>query len=666
STCIQLLQQFYRPTTGHIFIDNLSIDKYNLQWYRQQLAIVSQEAVLFSTTIKKNLLYGTTDPKNVTQNEIEEICKDVNIHHFIMKLPFGYDTVIDQNFLSGGQKQLICLARALLKRPKILLLDEFTSALDNENESLLQELLAQKAVTKDRTTIIISHRLSSIRNANNIIVLDHGTLIEQGNHQSLMDTHGIYYDLIQQQQQDFDCLPSNNNDVESSSINQRNSQNLNSVFSPLFEILNNNNKPRQNYKETHLPFLAVLKMNKPEWLYILFGCFVCLINGGLQPTHGVIISKLIFNFLFACSGENLTERLRSKLFEIYLKQDLAWFDHPTNNVGALCTRLANETTVIQAACIFTFLLRSERIIMCVGILISLLYSWEVTLVLFGFLPFIIGAGCLDIKLFNDDCLKKDNKVLEEISKIRTEVTENIRTVKQLTSEEHFYQNYCSLLDSLYKSARNRSHLKGLQFGFTNAIIFFAQAVLVAFSAFMIKRNRMTFEDSLVSPDYGKAMNASKQMLKLFNRQPVIDQSSINGDIIDNFNGEIVFDIKNFSYPSRPQMKILDNFQLKISPGQKVALLGKNGCGKSTVIQLLERFYDSNAGSVFIDSVDIRNINLQWLRSKICYISQQPVLFDGTIEENIAYGDLTRTIDRQEIIDAAKQSNAHKFIEKLPQ
>ncbi|CAF4480489.1 unnamed protein product [Didymodactylos carnosus] len=101
-------------------------------------------------------------------------------------------------------------------------------------------------------------------------------------------------------------------------------------------------------------------------------------------------------------------------------------------------------------------------------------------------------------------------------------------------------------------------------------------------------------------------------------------------------------------------------------GQKIALLGKNGCEKSTVIHLLERFYDSNAGSVFIDSIDIRNINLQWLRSKICYITQQPILFDGTIEENIAYGDLTWTIDRQELIDAAKQSNAHTFIEKLPQ
>ena len=192
STLVQLLHRFYDPIKGEIRIDGTPIKTVQQSSYWQQIGIVPQETILFGGTILKNIEYAKP---GVTEQEVIQAAKAANAHTFIMETPEGYETIVGEKGirLSAGQRQRIAIARAILKNPRILILDEATSALDNESELLIQEAL--KRLMQGRTSFIIAHRLSTIHNAERIIVLDKGKLIESGNHAQLMEKKGLYHKL---------------------------------------------------------------------------------------------------------------------------------------------------------------------------------------------------------------------------------------------------------------------------------------------------------------------------------------------------------------------------------------------------------------------------------------------------------------------------------------
>ncbi|KPV58305.1 multidrug ABC transporter ATP-binding protein [Paenibacillus sp. A3] len=196
STIINLLCRFYDVTGGSIVIDGHDISDVTIQSLRSQIGIVLQDTFIFSGTIRDNIRFGRLD---ATDEEVEAAAKAVRAHEFIMNLPNGYDTEVQErgNVLSMGQRQLLSFARALLADPRILILDEATASIDTETELKIQEAL--KTLMAGRTSFIIAHRLSTIRHADHILVLDHGRIMEQGNHEELMRHQGIYHGLIQAQ-----------------------------------------------------------------------------------------------------------------------------------------------------------------------------------------------------------------------------------------------------------------------------------------------------------------------------------------------------------------------------------------------------------------------------------------------------------------------------------
>ncbi|NIK67793.1 MULTISPECIES: ABC transporter ATP-binding protein [unclassified Paenibacillus] len=196
STIINLLCRFYDPVSGVVRIDGQDIRDITLDSLRSQVGLVMQDTFIFSGTIRDNIRYGRLD---ATDNEIVEAAKAVNAHDFIMSLPDGYDTEVEErgNVLSMGQRQLLSFARALLADPRVLILDEATASIDTETELKIQEAL--KTLLKGRTSFMIAHRLSTIRNADEIIVLDHGRIVEQGNHDALIGKNGVYNGLIEAQ-----------------------------------------------------------------------------------------------------------------------------------------------------------------------------------------------------------------------------------------------------------------------------------------------------------------------------------------------------------------------------------------------------------------------------------------------------------------------------------
>lgn len=195
STIISMIERFYEPDKGQVLLDGVELQRFKLSWLREQMGLVSQEPILFNDTIRANIAYGKQG--NATENEIIEAATSANAHNFISGLPQGYNHLVGERGvqLSGGQKQRIAIARAIIKNPKILLLDEATSALDVESERIVQDAL--DVVMIDRTTVIVAHRLGTIKRADTIALLKNGVIAEKGTHDQLMGvTHGLYASLV--------------------------------------------------------------------------------------------------------------------------------------------------------------------------------------------------------------------------------------------------------------------------------------------------------------------------------------------------------------------------------------------------------------------------------------------------------------------------------------
>ena len=275
STCIQLLQRFYDPLNGSITIDNKDIRKLNVNWLRNNLGVVNQEPILFGASIMENIKFGYEE---AVDKDIIEAAKIANAHDFIMDLPEKYNTYVGDGKLSGGQKQRVAIARALVRNPKILLLDEATSALDNQSESIVQEALDRARL--GRTTIIVAHRLSTIRNADVIFAFDKGEIAEYGTHDELMERRGIYFNLVitQQSGADQDMM---NEKVEK--LKRSKSKEAEKIQSGAGEISGDNDDEFGMGKESKKadeakqkvpdpPFTRTLGLNKPEWQFIVIGC----------------------------------------------------------------------------------------------------------------------------------------------------------------------------------------------------------------------------------------------------------------------------------------------------------------------------------------------------------------------------------------------------------
>ncbi|CAF1942165.1 unnamed protein product [Rotaria magnacalcarata] len=588
--------------------------------------------------------------------------------------------------------------------------------------------------SRGRTTIVIAHRLSTIVNASKIIVLNAGSVVEEGNHETLMNAKGAYYGLVEAQNihlkskdKNMDENGNDEDDEAATALAYDRARSLSYHRQDTIDTKTVKNETNDKTNEAKAvaeykgpgPFFAMLAMNKPELDLIILACIACICNGGIQPAFGVILSKIIAvfqtcdpklqekrvltyilifigfgvlmlltmflqSFLFAISGESLTQRLRAKIFRTLLQQDIAYFDQPENNTGALCTRLATEASEVQGATgvrIGTMLQNISNL--GVGIILAFIYGWSLTLIMLAFVPFMILAGFLQTYLLTG-IADKDKKVLEEAGKIAVESISNIRTVAQLTKEQYFGDEYCKLLDFPYRNSLKRAHIFGILFSISDSIMFFAQAALFTFGAWQVERGNMSFENIMLvlncilfgamavgqtaslAPDYSKAISSSKNILSLFQRIPVIDNSSTAGNELATFDGQIDLVDLEFHYPNRPEVQVLKKFNLTIEPNRQTALVGSSGCGKSTIIQLLEHFYDPTGGRILVNQNELPSLNLQWWRSQIGFVSQEPVLFDATITENIAYGDTAREVSMEEIQQAAKNANIDDFIQNLPQ
>uniref|UniRef100_A0A8C6KXP0 Bile salt export pump n=1 Tax=Nothobranchius furzeri TaxID=105023 RepID=A0A8C6KXP0_NOTFU len=718
STAIQLIQRFYDPKEGMVTIDGHDIRGLNIQWLRSLIGIVEQEPVLFATTIAENIRYGRP---GVSMEDITTAAKEANAYNFIMDLPQKFNTLVGEGGgqMSGGQKQRIAIARALVRNPRILLLDMATSALDNESEAIVQEALDKVRV--GRTTISIAHRLSTIKNADVIVGFEHGRAVERGKHNELLDRKGVYFTLVTLQSQGDKSQDMKTSEeticLSRASIRQRSR-------SQLSNLVPESSVPiAGDLKEDGLvepaPVARILKYNSPEWPYMLFGSLGAAVNGGVNPVYSLLFSQILATFAitdtvaqrneingicaffvmvgvvsfftqmlqgyaFAKSGELLTRRLRRIGFQAMLGQEIGWFDDHRNSPGALTTRLATDASQVQGATGSQIgMIVNSLTNIGVAIIMSFYFSWKLTLLILCFLPFIALSGGFQAKMLTGFA-KQDKQAMEAAGQISGEALNNIRTIAGLGKERSFVETYVAHLDAPYQSALRKANVYGACYGFTQCVVFLTNGASFRFGGYLVEQEGLHFSlvfrvisaivtsgtalgrASSYTPDYAKAKISAARFFQLLDRVPPISVYSDRGDKWNNFKGNIEFIDCKFTYPTRPDIQVLNGLNVSVKPGQTLAFVGSSGCGKSTSVQLLERFYDPDHGRVLIDGHDSTRVNVPFLRSQIGIVSQEPVLFDCSIAENIKYGDNLREISMNEVISAAKKAQLHDFVMALPE
>ncbi|ORZ13668.1 P-loop containing nucleoside triphosphate hydrolase protein [Absidia repens] len=764
STIIQLLQRFYDPNEGDIKVSQQSIKSLDVSWLRKNMGVVSQEPVLFNMSVKQNVLLGASDPTTITTADIEHSCKMANCHDFISQLPQGYDTIIGPELLSGGQKQRVAIARAILDDPKILILDEATSALDTQSERIVQHAL--DAATENRTTIIIAHRLSTIRNADLIVVMEKGEILEQGSHDELLAFGNVYSDLIAKQTIALEQtrVTSGNTGTDPAAVAAASIQQPTTETTPVEELLRQEKvaiemdmddasktmkgqavtlqEPHQQAtlddgydqklqreledkalrKEQKAPISRVISQMKTEWLLLSLGCVGAILSGMIFPAFGYVFSQVVvlistkgglvsngpmnganlYSFLlmivglgsfvgfgikivcFELAGEAYTKRLRHQVFQAYLRQEVGYYDASENSTGALTTKLAVDAKNVNEMVTKVWGEIIQTILTAVsGLIIAFVFSWQLTLVILGIAPLLIAGALYETKVEQGlgDSTKKAN---EDCGDCASEAIKEVRTVVSLNKQDYFEQRFFKATERPHKMTTKKAWMASFGYACTQGVPLYAQSI--AFYAGMrfisngwIDYNQMFSSMMMVlitSMGVGSGLVFTKSFTKgklsaiavfeVIDRAPKIDPQ-LEGiePSSDTIQGSIAFEDVKFAYPTRKNHPIFNgHLNFKVDAMKKVALVGSSGCGKSTTIGLLERWYDVDSGNIRLDGHDTKSFTLGNLRSHMALVGQEPALFDLSILENIRCGN-KRDLTMEEIEEACKMANILDFIKSLP-
>ncbi|GMP57809.1 hypothetical protein CsSME_00021730 [Camellia sinensis var. sinensis] len=713
STIISLVERFYDPLKGEILLDGINIKTLELKSLRSQIGLVSQEPILFATSIKENILFGR---ESASMEQVTNAAKAANAHDFISQLPDSYDTQVGQFGIqmSGGQKQRIAIARALLKDPRILLLDEATSALDSQSEKNVQDALDQASV--GRTTIIVAHRFTTLHKADLIAVVQSGQIVECGSHIQLLQNEQSPYSIMVQLQQTSveDNGPSvilDSNDDLSFTQEAQETNEVSEFQNKSFDQHTRANKHQEDDNST--PSLRhLIQMTAPVRNQTLLGCAAALFFGIIQPIHsfcmGALLSAYFINdhneikkqtkiyslafltfgiFIFITSGvqhynfgfvgEHLTKQVREKMVSKIMTFEIEWFDQEDNTSGALCSRLATEANMVRSlVCDRLSLLAQVLSAAIVAVILGVSLTWRLALVIISLQPLIIGSfytrGVL-MKSMSKKVLKAQNKS----SDLASEAIGNHKTIVAFSAEAKIMKLFTTTQIGAKRESLKQSWYAGIGL-FVSQFLTAAMAGLIfwyggrllyhdnityrhLFQTFfiLVTTGRVIAEAGTMTSDLSKGTDALKSVFMILKRKSKMEPDEMDGVEPEKLNGDIEFKDVYFAYPSRPKQLILTGLSLKVEAGKTVSLVGPSGSGKSTIIGLIERFYDPLNGSVMIDGLDIKSYNLRGLRSQIALVSQEPTLFAGTILDNISYGNENAT--DAEIIAAATLANAHEFI-----
>ncbi|KAI4351539.1 hypothetical protein L6164_005897 [Bauhinia variegata] len=467
----------------------------------------------------------------------------------------------------------------------------------------------------------------------------------------------------------------------------------------------------------HVPlFKRLILLILPEWKHASLGCMSAVLFGAVQPIYafsmgsmisvyfltnhkeikektriyalcflGLAVFSLVINicqhYSFAYMGEYLTKRIRERMLSKILTFEVGWFDRDENASGAVCSRLDRDASVVrslvgdQMALLVQTL--SAVIIACT---MGLVIAWRLAIVMIAVQPIIIVCFYTRRVLLRS-MSSKAVKAQDQSSKLAAEAVSNLRTVAAFSSQDRILKmlekaqegpSHESIRQSWYAgiglgcSQSLTSCTWALDFWYGGKLIsqgyISAKALLETFMI-LVSTGRVIADAGSMTTDLAKGSDAMSSVFTVLHSFTRIEPEDPEGYKPNKITGHLEFHNVHFAYPARPNLMIFEGFSIKIAAGKSMALVGQSGSGKSTIIGLIERFYDPIKGTVSIDNIDIKSYNLRSLRKHIALVSQEPMLFGGTIRENIAYGALKK-VDEAEVIEAARAANAHDFISSL--
>ncbi|KAL2629414.1 hypothetical protein R1flu_014100 [Riccia fluitans] len=721
STIIGLIERFYEPSSGKVLLDGRNIQLLHLKWLRHQIGLVNQEPALFATSIWENLLYGKA---TASKEEVVAAATAANAHSFISQLPAAYDTQVGERGvqLSGGQKQRIAIARAMLKNPKILLLDEATSALDPGSKQIVQEAVDRLMV--GRTTVVVTHQLAAIRNADCIIVMHNGSITEVGTHDELIGIgdRGTYAGLVRLQETGY--YPHGGSSAPGYKQHPKIGKEL--MAGPGVKT-KGCKSGRVAGGDTELQdidtpcnagpaLIRLLRLNSSEWHYGLLGTIGAIIAGCEFPLVALTIGQvlttfyspdkiymerevrkytLIFtaailivvmghvlqHFYFASMGETLTARVRKLMFSGILKNEMGWYDRPESNSNVLAMCLASDAASVRSAIADRICTVVQNVsLVTTAFVIAFFLQWKVACVTFATFPLLIASLVGEnffLRGFSGDLREAYARASGTVG----EAVGNIHTVAAFCAEEKVVDLYNRELKVPQRNATFRAHIAGIGYGLSQFFMYGSYAVALWYASSLVQKREATFGDSIkiimvfifaafgvaetiaMAPDFIKGDESLLSVFRILDRKTEIDPDDPKSEKLTEVEGDIEFQNVAFSYPMRPTIPIFTNLNLRVCAGTSLALVGESGSGKSTVISLIQRFYNPFSGIITVDGKDVTTLNVRSLRQHIGVVQQEPALLATSIQDNILYGK--DGASESEVVDAAKTANAHNFISALP-
>eukprot|EP01101_Sappina_pedata_P007547 TRINITY_DN4020_c0_g1_i2.p1 TRINITY_DN4020_c0_g1~~TRINITY_DN4020_c0_g1_i2.p1 ORF type:complete len:820 (+),score=305.97 TRINITY_DN4020_c0_g1_i2:85-2544(+) len=474
-------------------------------------------------------------------------------------------------------------------------------------------------------------------------------------------------------------------------------------------------EPPKKPKNATASLIRVMKLAQPEWKHILVGMFALFVASGSQlaiPQYfGIVMNTLASpgsnisdlnsamlgafivlliggvatffrTWIFTWAGQRLVARLRRDTFVAITRREVAFFD--LTRTGELTSRLSSDTTTIQNSVTVNISMLVRSSVQALGAVIFLFaISWRLTLIMLSVVP-VVAIGAVIYGKFLRDLSKQFQESLADASSTAEECLANMRTIRSFSREKTAQIKYSQDIDATYEVGKKTALYSG---GFTAVLttVSLSMIALVMYeggreilvpgdnnalslgslASFVVFTLMLAMSLGLISSLFGDFMSAVGASERVF--QLIDEQSSIpveGGDTLDRVRGKISLDHVFFKYPTRPDTYVLKDVCLDLEPGSIVALVGPSGGGKSSIVSLIERFYDPSEGCIKMDDVDIKTLDPRWYRQQIGFVSQEPVLFASTIRDNICFGVHRPYVSDREVYEAAVKANAHDFIDRL--
>ncbi|KAM0739487.1 hypothetical protein ACQRIT_007224 [Beauveria bassiana] len=741
-------------TCGH------SIDEINVKWWRSQIGLVQQEPFLFNETIYVNVsngLVGTQwehEPEDKKREMVKAACKEAFADEFIDKLPQGYDTTVGDGGakLSGGQRQRIAIARSIVRQPKILIFDEATSAIDVRGERTVQAALDR--VARNRTTVTIAHRLSTIKQADAIVVLKRGRVVETGTHESLLGVEGgVYAGLVNAQSISLgEAADAGEGVAEDEEEEEEEGE---AGEGEVVDIANLTREKSRGAKEAQVVVAAAAAEKEEEknrgffdsfgrffyetrshWHMMLLMILAAACAGAAIPIQAWLFAKVIVIFGYAsdqtrfrrdsefyslmwlvlaigvgCAytatfflATRTANVIRAKYQRAYfvsiLYQQPAFFDEDAHAQGTMTARASGDPQKLEE------LMGANMASVYIGlftllgsVVIAFCFAWKLAIVsLCVVVPVLLCSTYWRFR-YEIEFEKMNDAVFRESSQFASESIAAFRTVASLTLEDAICARFAALCRGHVVDAYKKARWVSLLFAFSDSATMACQALIFYYGGRLLLRGEFGLTAFFVcflaimnagestgqalsfGPNAAQVKDAANRILRLRDSQ----NKEVGGDggggggggggtgddgqgsaMADGGGGvKIELDNVHFRYPTR-DTPVFAGLSLTIEKGQFAALVGASGCGKTSIISLLERFYEPTQGRILCNGQDIAESNVYKYRQHLSLVAQEATLFRGTIRENILLGVDETTVTDEHLHRVCREAEVHDFIVSLPE